>query len=771
MLSWPQLDKEKNELPSEIYISLVGSLYSDPRTLLAGAVGTTAAALVTAVKTGEPALWLCTLAIAAISGLRAIEMRAFAQQRSEIRTAEAAARWELRYVIGSAAFVALLGTWCLVAFATTSDPEVQLLSFSMTLVNMIGVAGRNFGSRLLVTAQLICAGGPLLAALLMTGEIYLSVYACVLFPFFVSFKGISDRLRRTFLDAVIATRDVGLLAGRLDTALNNMSHGLCMLDEQRHVVIANSRLPSLLQIEDSLVRPGVSFRTILRECLKAGTLATTGLSKLLRNVEARLSGSIQSPLSIETGAGRTLALTFSPISNGGSVVLVEDVTEQKNAEAQIKYLAHFDALTGLPNRNAFREELDRVLSVIDRIGGCAILFVDLDQFKQVNDTLGHPCGDALLKKVADRLRRIVRETDIIARLGGDEFVVLQSPLEHAEKASLLARRIVEELAEPYNIEGSEVVIGASVGISTAPIDGRDGDVLLKNADMALYRAKSEGRACWRFFEPEMDAKVKARRKLELDLRSAVSNDAFELYYQPLINLKTMKVSACEALLRWPHPERGMISPAEFIPVAEEMGLIVEIGNAVLRKACNEAMRWPSNVSVAVNLSALQLRRSDVVESVRTSLASSRLAPERLELEITESALVKDTEAARAVLTQLRTLGVKISLDDFGTGYSSLSYLHSLPLNKIKIDRSFLLEIESSERSRTLLSGVARLSDELGLSVVAEGIETEEQLALLVRDGHVQEVQGFLFSRAIPGKQIRELLYLSSPASAAAMKVA
>jgi diguanylate cyclase (GGDEF)-like protein len=762
MQMWRSASGARREFPSEIYISLVTSLFSDPRTLLAGSIGSASAALITAVKSGELLIWLCTMAIALIACVRAADMREFKRQKPALDTAKAIRRWELRYVIGSSAYMAALGTWCLIVFAKSADPEIQLLSFSMTLVNMIGVAGRNFGSRLLVIAQLVCGGGPLLVALLLAGKPYYSIYACVLFPFFVSFKGISDRLRRTFLDAVVATRDVGLLAGRFDAALNNMSHGLCMLDAGRRIVIANSRLPDVLGTDPAVFRAGVPLRKLLRECAKVGLFANANLRNLAAEFAGRLAGSILTPLSIRSRDGRTLALTFRSMSNGGSVILVDDITEQRNVEARIERLAHCDALTGLPNRTSFRETMDRVLKHMDRTGPCAVLFIDLDGFKQINDTLGHPSGDILLRTVADRLRGIVRDSDVIARLGGDEFVILQSPIRSPEDASALAGRVVETFGAAYDVDGHEVVIGASIGIALAPNDGTDGDLLLKNADMALYRAKSDGRGAWRFFEPEMDARARARRKLELDLRSALASDAFVLHYQPLVNLQTRRIRTCEALLRWPHAERGMIPPAEFIPVAEEIGLIVDIGNSVLRKACLEAVTWPSHARVSVNLSAIQIRRGSVVRAVRDALASSGLPANRLEVEITESVLVQDTEAARVVLAQLRELGVTISLDDFGTGYSSLSYLHSFPLDKIKIDRSFLLGIETSERSRMLLHGVARLSAELGLSVVVEGVETEDQLALIVNDIHVDEVQGYLFSRPIPGGQIRELLRGASP---------
>jgi diguanylate cyclase (GGDEF)-like protein len=753
--------RANQELPSEIYISLVGSLFTDPRTLLVGAIGTIGAAVITALKSGERLLWVCALAMAVTACVRATDMFIFGQQGQLNNDVKVVRKWELRYITGSCFYVTLLGAWCLIAFVKSSDPEVQLLSFSLTLANMIGVAGRNFGSNFLVNAQLLGMGLPLLLALLMTGRPYYAIYACILFPFFLSFKGISDRLRQIFLDAVIATCDARLLAARLDTALNNMSHGLCMLDSTRRMVVANARLPQVLRIDAASIRPSAPIQRVLRESVRAGIFSIADLRRISADVERRLSENIPAPVIVESRDGRALALTFRSMSAGGSVVLVDDVTEQRDVEARIEYLARYDALTGLPNRTFFRDEMNRVMKLMGRGTSCAILFIDLDHFKQVNDTLGHSAGDTLLRKVADRMRHIVRETDVISRLGGDEFAVLQTSLNSPEDASDLARRLVEEVSHPYDIDGTELVIGASIGVALAPRDGTQVDLLLKSADLALYRVKTDGRSGWRFFEPDMGEKVKARRRLELDLRSALANDAFELHYQPIIDLKTERTCACEALLRWPHAERGMISPAEFVPVAEEIGLIVEIGNYVLRKACLEAMAWPNDVCVAVNLSAIQFRRGNVVRAIRQAITSSGLAAHRLQVEITESALIQDTEATYATLAHLRNLGVTISLDDFGIGYSSLSYLHGFPFNKLKIDRSFVRGIETSERSRTLLSGVARLSAELGLSVVVEGVETEDQLRLIRNDVHIDEAQGFLFCTPIPATQIRDHLYDAS----------
>jgi diguanylate cyclase (GGDEF)-like protein len=751
-LFWVGHDRK---VPTEIYTSLVSSLFSDPRTLLVGAFGSMTAALVTAWKTADPYIIACAFGIVGISFARAADMKAFARRRQAVMTRAAAMRWEMRYIVGASGFMAVTGAWCLFAFIRTNDPVVQLLAFSIALANLIGVAGRNFGSKLLVNAQLVCAGVPMTLALFLMGNTYLAVFGCVLLPFFISLKSIADRLRRTLLDAVVATRDVTLLAGRFDTALNNMPHGLCMFDPMGRLVVSNKRTEEILRIPPA--RRGVSPRELLKGSVASGTFNEATMERLLSDLESRISGKFDGELAVSTEEGRALSLTFEPMENGGSVVLIEDVTERKNAEAKINHLARYDALTGLPNRIFFHDQMEFALATMKRDTHCAVLFVDLDQFKQVNDTLGHPTGDALLCAVADRLRGIIRETDLVARFGGDEFVVLQTPLRNPEGAAILARRIVEELSASYEIEGHHVVIGASVGIALAPRDGHSADILLKNADMALYRAKSEGRGLWRFFEPEMDVKAQARRNLELDLRQAVANESFEVHYQPLINLKTGRISTCEALLRWPHPERGMISPAEFIPIAEEMGLIVEIGHWVLRRACLDCAQWPGDVHVAVNLSPIQFRHGNVMRAITEALAASGLPPQRFEIEITESVLLQDTDATRAILQQLHEFGIGISLDDFGTGYSSLSYLHNFPLNKVKIDRSFLAAVGSNKRALPLLRNVARLITELGMSVTMEGVETSEQLELIVTDGNFDEAQGWLFSPAVPARNLTAVL--------------
>jgi diguanylate cyclase (GGDEF)-like protein len=436
--------------------------------------------------------------------------------------------------------------------------------------------------------------------------------------------------------------------------------------------------------------------------------------------------------------------------------LQSQTSERARAEAQIAHMAHHDALTGLPNRVNFREEMAKALARTRQGQSLAILCLDLDRFKGVNDTLGHPVGDTLLQLVAERLRECVRETDSIARLGGDEFAIVQVGCDQPIGSTALAQRLITSLSEPYEVDGHWVMIGASVGISVAPNDGDDPDQLLKNADMALYRAKTDGRGTYRFFEPEMDARMQARRELEMDLRKAVAQDELEVYYQPLINLKKNKISGFEALVRWNHPTRGKISPAEFIPLAEEIGVINPLGEWVLNQACFDAMKWPKGIKVAVNLSSAQFRSGTLVFEVVSALAASGLSPHRLELEVTETIMLMDTEATLTTLHQLRELGVRISMDDFGTGYSSLSYLRKFPFDKIKIDQSFIRDLSEGDDTVAIVRAVTSLGESFGMSTTAEGVETEEQLHRLRAEG-CTEVQGYLFSAPVPAKKLAGLM--------------
>jgi len=404
------------------------------------------------------------------------------------------------------------------------------------------------------------------------------------------------------------------------------------------------------------------------------------------------------------------------------------------------------------------ERLEHALGQIHQDEIVAVHHLDLDQFKAVNDTFGHPAGDKLLKVVADRLRGLVRETDTIARMGGDEFVIVQAPIKDPAEATSLAERVIRLMSEPFDLDGHQAVIGASIGIAVGPGDGLRPDKLLRNADLALYRAKGDGRGTFRFFEPAMDLQMQTRRIMEQDLRKALPAGEFELYYQPVVNLASNEISGFEALIRWNHPKQGLVAPATFIPLAEEIGFIVPIGEWVIRQACATAAKWPANLHVAVNISAAQFRSPGLMQVIVGALAASGLHPTRLEIEITETVLLHNKEATLAVLHQLRALGIRIAMDDFGTGYSSLTYLQCFPFDKIKIDRSFVKDITENSGSLNIVRAVAALAKGMGMTATAEGVETGEQLDRITSEG-CTEMQGFLFSRPLPASEI-ERLFLS-----------
>jgi diguanylate cyclase (GGDEF)-like protein len=750
-------DPDQKMSPS-IYAALVYSLFQNPAPMFAGALCAAVAAIMTAVKTGNAWLWPCVALLVVTGAARALDMHQYQRRKSGL-TEKEAAHWEIRYQIGAMLYAVSLGIWCVVALLGSNDAVAHMICVSVTLGYMAAGAGRTYGRPWIFHLQTLLACGPLSVALVLNGSPYYVGLGLLNVLFFVGLKHITTSLQQIFVRALVAREREAALAAQFDTALNNMPHGLCMFGPDGRLAVMNHRFSEMMRLSEDLVHRGAGAPDIVAACVGAGTVSVASGKLIVSEVDSSQAGYITTA-DPDSANARALSWTFQPMAGGGTVVLVEDITERRNAEARISRLARYDELTALPNRVNFRDEMERLLAISHSAARLsALLFIDLDQFKQVNDTLGHPCGDELLCAVADRLREMLRPEDFVARFGGDEFVVFQQNIKSEEDAAGLARRIVDRLSERYEIDNHLVEIGASVGIAMTQPPGISADTLMKNADMALYRAKADGRGTYCFFRDEMALTVEARRILELDLRKALANEEFELFYQPLVNLKTGRISTCEALLRWNHPERGTVSPADIIPVAEDMGLIIDLGRWILRKACMEAMKWPEGVSVAVNFSPQQFHQRDVLSEVRYALEVSGLPADRLEIEITESSLLRNTQWTHDALSQLHAAGVRISLDDFGTGYSSLSYLHNFPLQKVKIDRSFLEGIDS-DRPLTLLRGVARLSADLGMSVVVEGIETNEQLELISADGTVTEAQGYLFSRPVPAARVRQLLNAS-----------
>ena len=548
----------------------------------------------------------------------------------------------------------------------------------------------------------------------------------------------------------------GASVGLLQEVLESLPQGVIMFTAEGIVQFTNRRYAEMYGLAPDFVRPGVTLYDLFAMRMDGDTAkrATD------RAFEAVRRGEVTSR-SFNTPDGQAFHYIITPLPSGAWIVTHEDVTQQRQAEAQIEHMAHHDALTDLPNRSALRTHLEQALRYNPRGKLLSVMFLDLDNFKGINDTLGHQMGDELIKIVALRLPSCMRSSDMVARLGGDEFVIVSTALDQPSEAAVLATRIREALLKPLDLHDNQVTVDTSIGISIYPCDGDDAEQLLKNADLALYSAKGSGRGTYRFFENEMDARMIERRNLELDLRAGFVNGEFEIHYQPLVNLESGNVSCCEALLRWNSAKRGSVPPQTFIPVAEEIGMMPRIGEWVIRTACAEAVKWPENVTVAVNVSPVQFRSQNLVQIIVNALATTGLAANRLEIEITEALLLEHTEDTLRILNQLHALGVRIAMDDFGTGYSSLSYLQKFPFDKIKIDQTFIRELSTESESTAIVRAVTGLAVSLQMITTAEGVETEDQRAIVTELG-CTEMQGYLFSAARPAAEILDLLMSCQP---------
>jgi diguanylate cyclase (GGDEF)-like protein len=563
----------------------------------------------------------------------------------------------------------------------------------------------------------------------------------------------SDKIRALAQAELNRQHDLSEQNVRFASAMEHMAHGLCMYDHDARLVICNSRYAALYDLTPDQIRPGTSLKSILEARVAAGQ--TPADTKAY--IERRLAEvSTQQPYYVENELrdGRTIAVSHQPMQDGGWVAIHQDVTQRRLAEAQIAFMASHDALTGLANRTLLREKIVEAGARHQSHGEpFAVLMLDLDHFKIVNDSVGHSAGDVLLQETAQRLCAVLGETDVLARLGGDEFAILRAGAAAQRDAAMaLAERVVDTVAEPFDLDGNKLSVGVSIGIALAPQDGVDPDDLLRKADLALYRTKARGRNGASFFDAAMMAAAEARHQLANELRDALAREEFELQYQPLIDLATRAPCGAEALVRWRHPEKGLIPPDRFIPLAEDTGLIVELGAWILRQACADAVAWPERFRLAVNLSPVQFRRGNVYDLVVNALADSGLAAERLELEITESVLLDRDANCHVLLQQLRDIGISIAVDDFGTGFSSLGYITSFPVDKIKIDKSFTQGVAERAECAAVIASVITLARGLDIETTAEGVETEQQLELL-RIAGVTSAQGYLFGRPVPPAEL------------------
>ncbi|THD55671.1 MAG: EAL domain-containing protein [Bradyrhizobium sp.] len=562
----------------------------------------------------------------------------------------------------------------------------------------------------------------------------------------------TERLRRE-TDIFRQATELSRINMQFDAALSNMTQGLCMFDGQKRLVVWNERYARLYQISPDLLKVGTPHDAIIADRISRGILKGETSDSA---TQAKIASLSQIPKDATTSRvdefadGRFMLITRQPMADGGWLATHEDITDRRRAEAEIIHLARHDVLTGLANRAEFNARLEEACKRLKRNGGAVtVMMLDLDEFKEVNDTLGHPAGDQLLVEVGRRLQSTIRETDVLARLGGDEFAIIQEgESDQHEGATALALRIISAVTQPFDLNGNQASVGACIGIVLAPEHEIDPEGLLKRADLALYDAKASGRNDFRVFRPEMLEAANTQKLAESELRSAIARDEFELHYQPVVDAKTRLLCGVEALVRWKHPIEGLVAPDRFIPLAESTGLIAPLGEWILRQACTDATSWPANVKVAVNISAVQFKKGNLFDVVLRTLLETGLAPGRLELEVTETALLENQEAHLTTIRQLKNLGVSVALDDFGTGYSSVSYLTNFPFDKIKIDKSFTQGVLSRRDCKAVVASTLALAQGLGTVTTAEGVETEEQFEYM-RGAGVDLVQGYLFGRPVP----------------------
>ena len=676
-------------------------------------------------------------------------------QRRAHRDNPAEVRWlERTYVISASAYLLGIGLLAFSAFATSDDPFVLTLACCGALSQALSVAVRNFAVRNGVGLQISAVALPLAAGFLVRGGLFPLLIPLLLVPFSLFIYVSASRLRDILLSEIGFRSQSQKIAQQFDFAINNMSHGMCMVSGEGKVLVCNSRFSDFVGFSPTTSLVNARLESILRVLGRRGAAPGESLTRLRRLLDVTTLQGEPCSIEFETLDDCVYELTVTPNSRGGWVIVIQDITAKRDADRAIDHMAHFNSVTNLRNRRSFELALTEALRNEDR--RLTVMFLDLDDFKQVNDTLGHRTGDKLLAEIARRIKGVVEAGALVARWGGDEFVILRYDA-HGDNGEL-ARRIIDEVSRPVVIDGSEVVVGASIGGASAPDDGTSADTLLSNADIALYAAKGDGRRGWRPFEPAMDTKIQVRRLIELELRAAVATETIDVHFQPIVDVASRHIVGFEALSRWRHPTRGAVSPAEFIPILEDIGLIEELGASVLRRACAACASWPPEMAVSVNLSPSQFRSGKIEATIRDALNAAGLAPQRLDLEITESTLLEDRGGdARRTLQALRTLGVRISLDDFGTGYSSLSYLLSFPLDRIKIDRSFTVGLGLQERASILVESVATMARRLGMSVLVEGVETERQMRLIEELGTIEEVQGFLFSPPVPQSELPALI--------------
>lgn len=747
--------KTEDQIPTDVYLSFVRSLYGNRMTMRAGMIAHVTICVLIYIKVRDPAYLvfgglILTNWLARLYSTSLFDKVTFKpDDRAEI------AWWERVSIIGATLTTFLLGLLNGYAFLVTRDTFAQIAVLSVTLSVLVSVVGRNFGSKFNVDAVTLAACVPIMISLLLVGDIYMAILALLIIPLILTTRTMANGVREFLYDNVISHREIAIIADRFNTALNNMPHGLFMLDSANRIVVANKKAAELLKVPSRDALRNHTLNAVLRFGVHRSVVSADQAKVIQRQLDALINGR-ESRALVYFSDDLYLEFSAKRRKDKGVVLIFEDVTARVRAEEKIVYMARFDSLTGLSNRGYFSEIVEKSVKEMADDEKYALVVLDLDDFKHVNDTSGHLTGDRLLCALAARLNGVIDDRMTLSRFGGDEFVIFIRDVRDAEQINEMMSGLYDSLRGTYLVDGNKIFVSLSAGVVIGTKSEFRLDDMQIKADLALYETKHNDKNSWTIFAEEMDDKYTRRQKLKTALREAVRERTFSVAYQPMFTADTIQVACCEALSRWYHPEFGAVSPADYIPLAEEMGIVSELTRHMLEVACRDCASWTNGASVSVNLSANDLRNHDIIGVVMGALEAANLPADRLQVEVTESAFVQDASKAKAILTELRAKGVTIAIDDFGTGYSSLSYLNVLPLNKIKIDRSFVSDITSNERTFKLLKGVVHLSRELGLEIVVEGVETEEQLELIRATNSADLIQGFIFGYPMPSSGIIEL---------------
>jgi diguanylate cyclase (GGDEF)-like protein len=756
--------------PQEIYSALVDDLHAPLFSFVTGAATAVLVGVIASWRTQNSwlvALTVCTALVAAVRILTIIEYRK--QRPASESDIALLRRFERRYAIGATVFAALLGLTAFVAYVFTDDPVSYLLITASAAGYGAGAMARNSSRPKIAVAQLVALLVPIAVGTALRMQLAYAVLSVIAILYLLSSIEVVRYLGASRLRLLLTTREKAGLARSLaeqnllfDAALNNMALGLCMFDAEHRLRIANQRFSEIFSIPPDKLVPGTPMRDVM-----GLARASDGNPAYAGTAQQRLLVDSTTPILTTLADGRMISISHRPMPNGGIVATFEDVTEQRRVEARAQFLATHDNLTGLPNRVVFGQEVNGAVEFALRHGRqCAVLFVDLDRFKIINDTLGHVSGDALLIEIASRIKQCVSRSDVVARIGGDEFVILLRDVVAADQISSVARKLLAAVVKPATINGQECRLTASIGASLFPSDAKDEGTLTKNAEAAMYAAKEAGRNTFLLHSDEIKTQSIERLMLETGLRRALERNEFVLHYQPKRDLKDGGISGVEALLRWQHPDLGLLQPNQFVPLAEETGLIVPIGRWALETACAQNMQWQKHglplICVAVNLSPRQFVDPNLLNDIRNALGESAMPPGLLELEITESMVMQDLPRTVRLLQEIKNLGITLSIDDFGTGYSSMAMVRELPIDALKIDRSFVREIDRDAEGKAIVNAIIALGRALDLIVVAEGVETEEQEAFL-REQKCDEEQGYLISIPLPADEFAA--YLANQARA------